>query len=86
MPSAFALGIISGINIYNFGIAERLRTLRYPIFTERTCKGKRQSYPFRLAALRQDTFPKGTALAVVGNFAAAPKGVPLGELASSKAR
>ena len=28
-----ALDIISGIIIYNFGIAERLRTLRYPIFT-----------------------------------------------------
>ena len=27
------------------------------------------------------TFPKGTALAMAGNFAAAPKGVPLGELA-----
>ena len=37
--------------------------------------------PFRLAASRQATFPKGTALAVAGNFAAAPKGVPLGEVA-----
>ena len=27
------------------------------------------------------TFPKGTALAMAGNFAAAPKGSPLGELA-----
>ncbi len=26
--------------------------------------------PFRLAASRQATFPKGTALAVAGNFAA----------------
>ena len=33
MRSACALRIISGIIIYNFGIAERLRTLRYPIFT-----------------------------------------------------
>ena len=39
--------------------------------------------PFRLAASRQATFPKGTALAVAGNFATAPKGVPLGELASA---
>ena len=30
----FALAIISGKFIFNFGIAERLRTLRYPIFTE----------------------------------------------------
>ena len=41
---------------------------------------KRPAYPFRLAALRQATFPKGTAFAAAGNFAAAPKGVPLGEL------
>ncbi len=42
-----------------------------------------REYPFRLAAARQSTFPKGTALAVAGNFAAAPKGVPLGELSRS---
>ena len=29
----FALAIISGKFVFNFGIAERLRTLRYPIFT-----------------------------------------------------
>ena len=44
------------------------------------------SYPFRLLPLVAATFPKGTALVVAGNFAAAPKGAPLGELASSKAR
>ena len=33
MPSACALGIFSGRIILIFGIAERLRTLRYPIFT-----------------------------------------------------
>ena len=33
MHSAFALRIISGKIIYNFGIPERLRTLRYSIFT-----------------------------------------------------
>ena len=27
------------------------------------------------------TFPKGTAFVAAGNFAVAPKGVPLGELA-----
>ena len=32
-PSACALGIFSGRIILIFGIAERLRTLRYPIFT-----------------------------------------------------
>ena len=43
------------------------------------CRG----YPFRLAASRQATFPKGTALAVAENFTAAPKGAPLGELSRS---
>ena len=38
----FALAIISGKFIFNFGIAERLRTLRYPIFTGGGRDGKRQ--------------------------------------------
>ncbi len=33
MRSAFALRIFSGKIIYDFGIPERLRTLRYSIFT-----------------------------------------------------
>ena len=36
-----ALGIFSGKNILNFGKAERLRTLRFPIFTGRGRDGKR---------------------------------------------
>ena len=36
-----ALRINSGKNIFYFGIAERLRTLRYPIFTGRGRDGKR---------------------------------------------
>ena len=43
MRSAFALRIVQGKIIYNFGIAERLRALRYPIFTGRGRKGKRQA-------------------------------------------
>lgn len=39
-------------------------------------------YPFRLLPLVAATFHKGTASAVAGSFAALPKGVPLGELAS----
>ena len=38
--------------------------------------GSSGKHPFRLAASRQATFPKGTALAVAGKFAAVPKGVP----------
>ena len=34
----FAIAIISGKFIFNFGIAERLRTLRYPIFTRGIAK------------------------------------------------
>ena len=41
-----------------------------------------KKYPFRLAALRQSTFPKGTASVVAIKFPAQPKGVPLGELAN----
>ena len=42
-----------------------------------------RSYPFRLLTAFAATFPKGTASVVAGNFAAAPKGVPLGELSRS---
>ena len=52
-----ALGIFSGKNIFYFGIAERLRTLRYPIFTGRGRDGKRQLprwFPAETAARRVD--------------------------------
>ena len=42
-----------------------------------------REHPFRLAAARQSTFPKGTASAVAAKFPAQPKGVPLGELSRS---
>ena len=42
MVSAGALTIFSGKIIYNFGIPERLRTLRYSIFTSGGRNGKRQ--------------------------------------------
>ena len=45
MRSAFALRIISGKIIYNFGIPERLRTLRYSIFTGRVWNELPQSKP-----------------------------------------
>ena len=35
-----------------------------------------RKYPFRLAASRQATFPKGTAFVVAGSFAAVPKSSP----------
>ena len=38
MRSAFALRIFSGKIIYKFGIPERLRTLRYSIFTGKDIK------------------------------------------------
>ena len=37
-----------------------------------------REYPFRLAASRQATFPKGTALVVAGNFVADAERLPLG--------
>ena len=45
MRSAFALRIISGKIIYNFGIPEHLRTLRYSIFTGRVWNELPQSKP-----------------------------------------
>ena len=50
--------------------------------SEDACDGE---HPFRLLTAFAATFPKGTASAVAGNFAAAPKGVPLGELAKPQA-
>ena len=40
MRAACALRIFSGRIIFNFGIPERLRTLRYPFFHGRGHKGK----------------------------------------------
>ena len=39
MASACAMAIFSGKIIIHFGIAERLRTLRYSLFTEGVVKG-----------------------------------------------
>ena len=96
MRSAFALRIFSGRIILNFGVQNELPQSKPVGFASSLKEGafgmavqfpaQPQSvrvYPFRLAASRQATFPKGTALAVAGNFAAAPKGVPVGELAAN---
>ena len=47
---------------------------------ERSETGGVQERTPSVIACGDATFPKGTALAVAGNFAAAPKGAPLGEL------
>ena len=56
-----ALAIISGKNIYNFGIAERLRALRYPIFTGGVVKenGRHSAAFCESAALRAGVLPWG---------------------------
>ena len=56
MPAACALGMISGKIIFDFEIAERLRTLRYLIFTGGGREGKRhlqRLLPTEAAALRE---------------------------------
>ena len=56
MAAACALAIISGKNIFNRAMPERLRTLRHCIFTRRGRKGKRQLpclLPAEAAALRE---------------------------------
>ena len=42
-----ALAIFSGIMIYYFGITERLRTLRYPIFTGEDVSGNSSRFQLR---------------------------------------
>ncbi len=77
--------------ILNFGIAERLRTLRYPIFTGRGRGGKRQLlrwFPAETFALRGSTpsviaygdatFPKGTAFRIAAKFPSSQKASPWG--------
>ena len=61
MASACALAIISGKKIFIFGIAERLRALRYPIFTGGVVEGNgRCSAAFcESAALRAGTRSPG---------------------------
>ena len=94
MPSACALGIFSGRIILIFGIAERLRTLRYPIFTggvvmsSGICRAgflrkhsRGGKYPLSLAALASS--PKGTPFVAAANFPALPKAVPLGKVAAT---
>ena len=46
MAAACALAIFSGKIIYKFEIPERLRTLRYSIFTEGVSFGKRNFLQF----------------------------------------
>ena len=57
MASACALAIISGRKLYIFGIAERLRALRYPIFTGGVVEGNGicNAAFCESAALREDT-------------------------------
>ena len=70
--SSSLLRMNSGKNIYNFGIAERLRALRYPIFTGRvTPSGANAPAP-----------PRGSLWALPETLSLPLKGVPLGELAS----
>ena len=59
---------IKNANCYNFGIAERLRTLRYPIFTGGGRDGKRQLRRLFPAEMRRcggelpkPRFPRGVA-------------------------
>ena len=59
MRSAFALRIISGRTILNFGVQKRLRAFLNPIFTGRKRNGKRQLprwFPAETAARRVDSY------------------------------
>ena len=63
--------------ILNFGIAERLRTLRYPIFTGRGRDGKRQLprwFPAETAARRVDgyAFSREKGIEIIFRIKASP--------------
>ena len=64
MASACALAIFSGKNILNFGISERLRAFRYPIFTGRIVKAEGISNHFSRAGSQSEPQhpPKGLTL------------------------
>ena len=85
----------SAERLFLFVVSKRLRAFRNYFFTGGVVEenGICSAAFCESAALRGSTpsviaygdatFPKGTASAVAGNFAAAPKGVPLGELSRS---
>ena len=98
MASACALAIFSGRIIFNFAFVAACGPLQTH-FHGRGYKGELhlqrlfpaetsalRGYPFRLAALRQSTFPKGTASVAAGNFAAAPERRPLGRAVAQRLR
>ena len=85
MRSAFALRIFSGKIIYKFGIPERLRTLRYSIFTGGAVEENgicSACFPAEAAALQGsglalsvtcgDSSPKGRAKSTAGNLLIEP--------------
>ena len=89
MASACALVIIRGKKFFNFGIAERLRALRYPIFTGGGRKGKRhlqrllsakaaalQGSGLALSVTYGDSSPKGGASGETAHFACEPETLP----------
>ena len=79
MRAAFALRIISGIIIYNFGIAERLRTLRYPIFTGRVWNEPSQALPRQLPRRgSQAVSPVAKVSDTIRNLPATQKAPPFG--------
>ena len=65
-----ALRINSGKNIYNFGIAERLRALRYPIFTGGVVEENGIAAPLSTKARRcgRARSPRGSCRAATEGF------------------
>ena len=84
MRSAFALRIISGRTILNFGVQKRLRAFLNPIFTDGVVTGKRHLQRrflrkrgaavgvLALTVTFGDNSPKGRALGMTGKFPGVP--------------
>ena len=89
-----ALRIFSGRKLYNFGLPERLRTLRQSIFTGGVVKVNGICSACFLRKRRRcgeqppsvacgDSSLKGTPFGNVGKLAATTKAVPLGKVAAN---
>ena len=84
MRSAFALRIVSGRTILNFGFQKRLRAFLKPIFTDGVVTGKRHLQRrflrkrgaavgvLALTVTFGDNSPKGRALGMTGKFPGVP--------------
>ena len=96
-PPLAAVVVVAAERLFLFVVSKRLRAFRNYFFTGGVVEGNGSCRAaFRESAARREAplpsspaamppSPRGRLFAVAGNFAAAPKGAPLGELAKPQA-